>query len=417
MFSNLKMSGCKQLSIQFFFTAFILSILLCNHAFCCDRTDTLKVISFGKRSVINDDLPEARNQAVSDSLDFSVERAVVEILKPSDLSAALGLIFDKVMDDAQDYITTYRVLAEHTEKDRYMVAVEADVNMLALHRFFVDNGILNTEKENPSILLLISEQFPKEILPRYWWGNNPVPYHSFSCTAVQNYLKNQNFILISNYEKQDDVHFDFIHDSQAAVNLGRLLKADIVVMGKAVADRASNVMGDEKTYSASFSAEVINVESSEIISSVEEKGVAKSRLSEKGIENALKDAGEIAAERIARIIKQEWLKHSSKARLVEVTIAGSDYLSNFIMLRRVLNQMKGIEDVKTMEIGSEKALVNIMFRGSAKKLADFLMLKTFDDFGLEIFNVDDDSLSIRFVPEEDKEPVKPSDIENAYISE
>ncbi|MFO7885274.1 MAG: hypothetical protein R6U68_10655 [Desulfobacteraceae bacterium] len=417
MFRNIKISGCIKLSMSIFFTAFFLSILPQNHALCSDHKDILKVISFGKRSVVNDDFPEARNKAVSDSLDFSVQQAVMEILKPSDLSAAFGMIFDNVMEDSENYISTYRVLAEHTEKDRYMVAVEADVNLSDLHRFFVDNGILNTEKENPSVLLLISEQFPKEILPRYWWGNNPVPYHSFACQAVQDYLKNQDLVLISKHKKQHDVHFDFIHDSQAAVNLGRLFKADIVVMGKAVADSASNVMGDEKSYRASFSAEVIRVESSKIISSVEEKGVAKSRVSQNGIQKALENAGNLAAERIARTIKQEWSKHSSKARLVEVTIAGSDYLSNFIMLRRVLNQMEGIEDVKTTELGSEKALVNIIFRGSAKKLADFLMLKTFDDFGLEIFDVKDDSLSIRFVPEEDKEPVKPSDIENAYISE
>jgi hypothetical protein len=79
--------------------------------------------------------------------------------------------------------------------------------------------------------------------------------------------------------------------------------------------------------------------------------------------------------------------------------------------------MPGIQDVKTKELGSDRAMVDIMFKGNAATLADRLMLKTFDAFGIEISEVTPSSMTLRFVTQKDVAPVPESEIKKAYISE
>ncbi|MEA1967522.1 MAG: hypothetical protein U9N77_04835 [Thermodesulfobacteriota bacterium] len=430
-----KKTGKKTRHMVYFIFSMTLSCLLLllswSPAQCSKNTDVMTIVSFGKR-IINNSLPFAKQKAVSDALDLSVQRAVTRILTGADLTAALGLVYDTVLDDSQKYVVTYRVLAELTENNHYMVAVEAKINSTVLENFFTDYGIINRENEKPSILLLISEQIPGEILPRYWWGKNPLPYKSFAEGAVAACLTNRGFDLVAGYDsgspaaldiapgaEKTEINFDFIHDSEAAVKLGRHLKADIVVIGRAQAHEASNIMGDERSYKAVLAVEVFNIDTSERVTSVEMHGVAKSRTRANGTEKALISAGELAGEELALLIDRAWSKSkkSSKVQAIEVRIDGTDYLANFIMLRRVLNKMDGIDAVKTTELGADQAVVDIAFKGSAEKLADSLMLKTFDSFAIELSDITDTSLSIRFVPDNDVQPVSESDMKGAYISE
>ena len=49
------------------------------------------------------------------------------------------------------------------------------------------------------------------------------------------------------------------------------------------------------------------------------------------------------------------------------------------------------------EIGSNSALVQILYKGTPSRFANAVMLKTFDSFGLEIMDVSDDLVTIRFI--------------------
>ena len=76
--------------------------------------------------------------------------------------------------------------------------------------------------------------------------------------------------------------------------------------------------------------------------------------------------------------------------------------------------MTHIEDVQTRELGAEQAIVDISYRGDGNALANTLMLKTFDTFGLELSDVTEDALTIRFIPKSDATSVKPSEVEGVF---
>lgn len=381
-----------------------------------------KAVALGKRPILNDNLPQAKKDAVADALQVSVERAVVGMLSRSDIAENLDFLWEQVLADPQKYVETYRVVAELEKEKQYMVAVEATVNARALEEFFTQARILNTAKETPSVLFFISEQSFDEVLPRYWWGNNPLPYGSVAEDALTDLLIKQGYTIVGKTPTRPDpeifgISFDFIHDDTAALKLGTALKADMVVMGRARAQEPSNRMGDDRSYGADIALDVFATATGERIATIEQSAVVKSNAGDEGIRNALARAGSLAGDALLSKLQAHWTAHQRTVRAIETRVEGADYLSSFIMLRKVLNNMPGIEDVQTKEIGSDRAVVDILFKGNAGKLADLLMLKTFDSFGIEMSEVTQDSMVIRFVTKEDVAPVEPSEIKKAYISE
>lgn len=382
----------------------------------------VEIIALGRETIKKDDLPGAKDKAVNQALAFAVEQAVTGILTRTDITANLELLYDKVILNAADYVITYRVLTEMKSRNRFLVAVESQVDARGLESFFTKLGILEREGDNPTLLLLIAEQVPGEILPRYWWGKNPLPYESASEQAAARLLETKGFHLIGiapprPVPEKLGVTFSYINNVDSAVEFARELKADIVVLGRAAAQPSSNVMGEERTYEAEITLEAFGVESGAMVASVKHSAAVTNTVGTIGYKNALTQVGTQAGEGLATVISRYWNNAQHGPQPIETRIEGTDYLSSFILLRRILNQMDGIDDIQTKELGSKQAVVDIVYQGGARKLADALMLKNFNSFGIEISDVADNSLTIRFVTENNTQPVKPFEIQDAYISE
>ena len=68
------------------------------------------------------------------------------------------------------------------------------------------------------------------------------------------------------------------------------------------------------------------------------------------------------------------------------------------MFRRTLYEMPGIEDVQIREMKSDEATIVVDFKGNSKEFADAIMVKTFDEFGINIYEVSPTSLKIELIP-------------------
>ncbi len=402
----------------------IMLMISCGSGECgTGAADVKTVVALGSSSIVNGNTAFAKDGAIKRAISISVAEVVSSMLTRSDLTANLGIIYDNVLENPQKYVVTYRLLNELDKSNHYIVAVESKVDTAALNALFTEKGILNKKNLIPKVLLLISEQVPGEILPRYWWGKNPLPYKSITENAVAAYITNSHICEIAGKgDPRPDpetlgITFDSIHDSNAAIKLGLEINADIVVIGSAVAKETLNTMGDEKSYQADVSLKAFRTDTGDRIASVKTKAVAQNAVSETGIEEAFNKAGTLAGEELVAAIDQHLIEQNNGPGIIEITIKGTDYLSSFIMLKRIMNKMDGIQDIQTKELGSDQAVADIKFLGSAKKLANALMLQTFDSFGIEISDVKDASLTIKFVPVNKTKPVSKSDIEAAHISE
>ncbi|MCK5100020.1 MAG: hypothetical protein KAR45_18060, partial [Desulfobacteraceae bacterium] len=293
-------------------------------------------IATGTRVITSEFSPQIKKEAVFNALKASVERAVAEVLSPEVFASSLKILNDNILANPSKYIVNYSVLAELKDGTKYVAAVKTRVDLTLLKKYLKKYEIIKSTREKPAVLLLISEQTEQDILPNYWWGNNPLPYNSFVRNEIISFLIDKEFIFVGeNIGKNDlekyEIRFDSIYDTVAAIKLGEKLKADIVIMGKAKSFEALNRMGEEKTYEADISLEMFNVSTQNRIKTFELKATANDLDSDEGNKSALEKAGKLAAEEISTGATKYWEENIlKKEQNIETRIEGEDYLSSFI---------------------------------------------------------------------------------------
>ena len=370
----------------------------------CKRSQkTFSTIATGTQGITSGFSPKIKKQAVLMALRSSVERAVAEELSPAAFVSNFESLDGIILANPSKYIVNYRVIAELREETKYVAAVKVRVNLTLLKKHLKKYGIIKSNSEKPSVLLLISEKSEQDILLKYWWGNNPLPYESLVTNEIIQFMVDLEFSMVSDNtakasQKKHGIVFSSIYDTKAAIKLGKKLKADIVIIGKAKSFEASNRMGQEKIYEGDVSLIMFNVNSQKKIKTFELKTTAKNYENEEGNISVLKKVGKIAAEEITIVANKYWEENIlKKEQRIETRIEGEDYLSSFISLRKALNDMPEVKSVQTKELGADQAIVSILFKGNAEKLAQAILLKTFDSFGIEIYDVKDKSFTIKFV--------------------
>jgi len=259
------------------------------------------------------------------------------------------------------------------------------------------------------ILFLIAEQTPGDLFPRYWWGNNPEPYTSLSENIILERMAQHRFKIAGAAPDRPDpsfynINFTSIYDADAAMELGRVLRADMVVLGKAYASESINRMGDEKIFDGVIELNVYDLGSGKAVISSVSRAAAKSTMGQEGAMGAITEVSALAVQDLNQKIDTFWTQNLRRENLFDVTIAGENFLPRFIALKKRFKEIQDIENMQPKEIGTDKAVMEIVFKGSPEQFADAVMLKTFDGFGIEVAEVTDQMVSIRFIEKQDGLP-------------
>ncbi len=391
----------KKLSALLFIVC-IGTVLIFEPVSAASRSDVLIGVTTGKRRVINHNIQQAKQKAVSDALDIALQNAFSELVSRQVLAANLDFFYDQVLTHTADYIITYRVLGGIENKGHYLVGVESKVDMKLLEKTMTEARILNANQDKPAILFFIAEKMPSDLLPKYWWGKNPIPYQSLAEEIILQKMVQDRFIITGSGDDRPDpsfydITFNSIYDTSAAKDLGRELKADMVVFGKASSSEAINRMGEEKTFNAQVSLEVFNLETGEKVVTSQVQAVAKSDMDYQGNISAIVKAANLSALDLSEKISTYWTENLRKEHAFEVMIEGDNFLPRFLALKQRFKQMPGIENMQPKEMGSSSAVLEVFYKGKPIQFADTVMLKTFDSFGLEIVDVTENLVTIKFI--------------------
>lgn len=397
------------------FIVLFISICLISESSFADQGDVLTSVTTGKRLVVNHNIQQAEQTAVSDALDIAVQNAFATLLSSQSLASNLDFFYNQVLTRTTDYIITYRVLGGIESNAHYLVAVESKVDLNLLGKTLTDARILNANKDKPTILFFITEKIPSDIEARYWWGNNPEAYDSLAEKIIIDQMLQDRFIVIGNSPDRPDpasynIVFNSVYDIAAARSLGEQMNADMIVFGKAGSEEAINRMGDEKTFNAEINLEGYHLETGQKVITSQVQAVAKSDMDEEGNNNAIIKAASLSARELSRKIDTYWAQSLRKEHTFDVMIEGENFLPRFIALKQRFTEMSGIENVQYKEMGSTHAELEIFYKGKSSQFADAVMLKTFDTFGLEISEVTDTLVTIRFI--EKQVAVSPEDSQN-----
>lgn len=375
------------------------------------QPNVLTGVTTGQQKIYKENIPAAKKKAVNQALAQAVQNAFASLVSRQVFASNLEFLYDRLVPGAMDYVVTYRVLDSIQYKDRYLVGVESKINLDLLEKTLQEARILKVGKERPTVLFLIAEQTPEDILPRYWWGNNPEPYTSLADTTLKAELSGTRVVLANPGPDFPDpsfynITFTSIYDDAAAMALGRALKADLVILGKAGASESFNRMGDEKAFDAVVDLRGYDLATETPVIQTKASATATSQTEADGVVRALTEASLAAGRDLGQKIGRFWSKTLRKESSFEVFIQGEGFLPRFLALKQKFQNIRDIQNMQPREIGSDHAVMEVVYKGSPQQFANALLLKTFDGFGIEIAEVSEEGLRIRFV--EDRADARPA---------
>ena len=390
----------------------ILLALMIGGAVFCDGVQARESVQnktfvvVGSAKVHGGNIQSARQAAIKEGLVMAVARMTEDILKVEALVDHFERVNELVYDQTDKYVQNYKVLTETPSGSGkiYRVVVQATVAGKKIAKLLSGEGILQVQTQLPSVLFLIAERNVKEVLPQFWWGAGMQDFVSVSEHAVAEAFKTKGFTVVAHRGLQIGQFVDWAPEAlpnltnEQAIELAAKLKADIVVVGNSTVTDSTNTMGYEtKTFKGVMQARALHKDTGEQLVIINQDAVATDADEYEGGLAALSNVGSTAGQALAEQLAAQWRKMLEKPSEVEIAVEGTNKLAHFVKFRKALSSISGVEGIRVKEYRPNETTLIIDYKGKAEDLASALMLKTFDTFGIDIYEITPDNLKIALV--------------------
>jgi hypothetical protein len=183
-----------------------------------------------------------------------------------------------------------------------------------------------------------------------------------------------------------------------AVDLGRTLRADVVVIGRSVAESANYVGADAQSFRGSLIVRAYLTGTGEAMGSIVKTAVSAVTDPGAGSREALMHVGSQSAGELAALIASAWQEQGPGGNQFEIQLSGTRNLVNFVQFRRALTTVAGVERVQVRELRADDAAIGVSYRGETTELADAIKLQAFETFGVSITDVAPERLKVKLIP-------------------
>ena len=362
-------------------------------------------VVIGTSQVYGNNIQAARDQAISDSLVTAVALMTEEILQLDSLVENFPQVNEIIYENTNAFVQEYKVLTDTQLGKSYRVIVKATVAGPKIEKQLSNAGILRVKVALPAVLFLISEQNLQQDSPRYWWGKQMSSFESISEATMSDILKARGFRVVQHAGIEIPKMANYVSDekpilsAEEAINIGKRLQADVVVVGESIASPTPSVMGDNlKSFKASLNARALRTETGQEIANLSRISVTANVDEGVGGREALTMAGTLAGDELASRLTSAWRKLAEEPSHLELLVEGTGNLANFVKFRRALTGISGVEGIRVKEIKPNETTLVIEYKGKAEELASALMLQNFGNFGINIYEILPQSLKIALIP-------------------
>ncbi len=359
-------------------------------------------ITTGREAIVKADMASAKQKAVDKAIETAVQSAAVSLVPSEILHRKLDAFYGTILGKKEKFLVSYKVLGETAWDEMFLVGVKSLVNLDLLRQELITAGVLEHSINQPRVLLLMAEQGPDDILPKYWWGKYPGAYESIAHAGLKQQLETGQLHVLPEHGKfsvpgDSGIEFSSIYDGKTAMDLARTMGASLVILGRARAVESSNRSEDKVLFEANIEAAVYDPARGEKIFADSFHAAADRKFGEKKGETAILNASRQAGDKILDVCRDFFARDLNRETHFLLTIHGDKFLPRFLMFKQKIMDMPGIVRVQPMEMGVSTATMDMIYQGSIQKFADQIMLTTFPDFGVEIAHVMEDGMNVHFV--------------------
>ena len=376
-----------------------------------DQSGSQTVMVIGTGRIVNENVTTARSAAISDALVTAVGLVASDLMHPLVMVESFKDLNRLVLSDAGSFIQ-YKVLTETTSSRIYRVMVEATVSVDNIRELLTQNGILLKKTTPLKVLLLVAEMGLEESSYRYWWGD---PFaQSTAESSLADTLNSQGFVVIDHGQilppileahlaetrtwPESEISAEI--STEQAVFFGEWFQADVVVVGSADSELAPNTLGDElRSYKGVLSVGAIRTDTGEILAQSNRNVLIADTDDSTGSQRALTKVGAQTGALLSGQIQKAWQQAAETGPvLTTIVVKGGYQLAHFVIFRRILSEIPGVSALQTSSIMPEETILEIEYEGTAQSMAETLLLKSFNGFGINITDAAPDSLRLSLVP-------------------
>ncbi|MDA3897278.1 MAG: hypothetical protein PF482_14175 [Desulfobacteraceae bacterium] len=388
--------------LNIFFSICTISLLFVQPCVANTADDKNVVLVMGDSRIYTDVLA-ARSAAVSQCLLSAVEQTAIGMIPFTGLTEKFVSISDLISGQRNTFISDYKVLKEVKTEKHYRVLVQVTVSSLKLEEALATAGIILSPENLPKILFLIAEQQADDISPQYWWRKEKSFFQTDAAvSSMKKIFTEKRFSVISD----EMIPFGLIEDlglnaeltDAQAIEIGKRVNADLVIVGNAIAVEMSNRMGEHiMTFKATVTTKALLTVSGEQIARTMHNDTNVNRDIAAGSNQALTDAGFQTGIALTSQILPKWNERMTKTGEITLTVNGTDILPYLVVFRNKLKNIDGINSQQTLEMTPDEAILMIKYDGTSQSLADALLMKSFDSFSINIYESSENTLNIELI--------------------
>ena len=363
--------------------------------------DTVKVVEVtASVTIAANKTAAAREQAISGGLVSAVALASADLLTVDAQVENFQVLNQVLYNQVDKFVQNYKVLTELVSGRSYRVVMQVAVMLDRVQEQLSSSGVVLVQEEAPTILIFMAEQKLGQNAPIYWWGEKPVYRVPLSEEGMAEALRKEGFSVVPRGSFEEPLNYDLDLSIEDAAAIGRHLNADIVIVGASRAESSTNVMsGTIKSYKGSAAAKAYWTDTGKTIAAVSRATVAAGENAAQAGQEALFNAGALTGGELANRIMAARRKAASVVPSVEVEVIGTSELKHFVAFRKIIGTVEGVKGINIKEIKPNESTIAVEYNDSGEKLAEELMLKTYDAFGIDIFEVSPERLGIELIPE------------------
>jgi hypothetical protein len=382
----------------FFLVSMVLIWTLCSPV-SAQEDNTVRVVDVvGSGAILGSNMAAAKEQAILNALVSAVATAAAEI-QPFQQQVDKFKSYNELLYNQTDrYIRGYKVLTEYLSGNNYRAIVQVTVMKDRIKDALLSAKLVMQEHVMPKILFFLAEKKMEDVMPVYWWGEDLVFVVPLSEEAMAQVIREKGMMVINHGVIVEPLNYPADIPLQDAIDIGKHMAADIVVIGSATAEKTTNVMdGNVKSFKGTLTAKAYRTETGKEIASAARTAVSASEDDESGGREALFNAGLLVGQEMILQLTSAWENESKQQSMVEINIHGTRELANFIKFRKALGKISGVTAIHIKVMKADESIISVEYEGTAQSLADELLLRTFESFGIDIYEVSPGRLGIELV--------------------
>jgi len=379
---------------------FLVALTLAGMTCCNTAGAVVKQLNvLGTAVVHQNDLVAGRQNAVADALVAAVGQVVVEMMTGETVVRRFKLINDGILEKPEEYIQNYRVLTESVAGKSIRTLVQVDIAVDRVSRDLSRMGLALAGAVYPRVAFMVAEKNGAQAEYSFWWGERSSQQRAICEAAMAETLQTIGFDVIDPPALNTPLGLPVAVPESQMMVLAERLGADILIAGSGMAMAASNTMGGAiAAFEAVVEVRAFSAQSGQQVGRTRQKFVVSGQDAFLGGREALSGAGALAGDELARQIMIAWQREQDRSAVFQVVVEGTGgHIASFVRLRTAIATLSGVKELKMKEMSADQAAMAVSYQGSTRSLADALLLKTFDGFGLDIYEVTSDAVRIRLI--------------------